>query len=188
MSDEKSGRRIAAAALGGLMNGVGQNVSDRVRKELAAARSDGESQSTTRTAAAALGGLVTGVGQNVSELVRQEIRTARSEAAASAKAAARGAGLLGGAAAAGHTAVLFVGVAVWQGLGSRIGLGKSALVVAAASGAAAVALARNGTAELARVQGARDGRKRPEAATVPPTAADGAAPDPEAPAAASTPS
>jgi hypothetical protein len=181
MSDEKSGRRIAAAALGGLMNGVGQNVSDRVRKELAA-RSDGEPQSTTRTAAAALGGLVTGVGQNVSELVRQEVRAARSEAAASAKAAARGAGLLGGAAAAGHTAALFVGVAVWQGLGSRIGLGRSALVVAAVSGAAAVALARNGTAELARVQGARAARDRRGVGSPPASrAAESAAPPASAP-------
>jgi hypothetical protein len=143
------------------MSGVGQNVSDRVRQEFTATSAGGDQQSATRTAAAALGGLVNGVGQNVADLVRQEFGAARSDVVESAKGAARGAGLLGGAAAAGHTSVLFVGVAVWRGLGNRIGFAKSALVVAALSGAAAAVLTSKGTAELGRAQRAsRDARQR----------------------------
>jgi hypothetical protein len=158
------------------MSGVGQNVSDRVRQEFAATTAGGDQQSAKRAAAAALGGLVGGVGQNVADLVRQEFGAARSEVLQSAKGAARGAGLLGGAAAAGHASVLFVGVALWRGLGNRIGYAKSALVVAALSGAAAVVLASNGTAELGRAQQAsRDARQR--AATVlTDDAPDGSAP------------
>ena len=168
MSDEKTPRQAAAAAMRGLVSGVGQNVTDRVRQELAASKGDGE-VGAKPTVAAALSGLASGVGQNVSELVRQELGTARSEVVQSAKAAARGAGLLGGAAATGNTAVLFVGVAVWRGLGNRIGFAKSALVVAALSGAASAVLASNGMSELARVQRLPrlGGRKGPTGKTEP---------------------
>lgn len=161
MSDGKPVRRAAAAALGGIVSGVGQSVSDRVRQELAAARADGESAPAARVGAAALGGLVGGLGQNVSELVRDEVRAARSEIADSAKQAARGVGLLGGAAAAGNTAVLFTGIALWRGLGNRIGFARSAVVVAALAGGAAVLLAQNGRDELARVRGARKQEESP---------------------------
>ena len=49
---------------------------------------------------------------------------------------------------------LFVGVAIWRGLGNRIGFAKSALVVAGLSGTVAAVLASRGADELARVRGA----------------------------------
>ncbi|MDH2445164.1 phage holin family protein [Amnibacterium sp. CER49] len=167
MSDGKPARRAAAAALGGIVSGVGQSVSDRVRQELAAARAEGDAAPAARVGAAALGGLVGGLGQNVSDLVRDEVRAARSEITDSAKQAARGVGLLGGAAAAGNTAVLFTGIALWRGLGNRIGYARSAVVVAALAGGAAVLLAQNGRDELARVRGARRQDGAPPAENAP---------------------
>jgi hypothetical protein len=176
MSDPKAGRRAAAAALGSLLSGVGQNVADAVRQE--AARSQGDPQAGRRAAAAAVSGLVGGVGQNVAELLRQELGAARSELRESARAGARGAGLLGGAAVAGHTAVLFSGIALWRGLGNRIGYARSALVVAALSGGAAAMLASAGREELGRAQRTQRDRKAGGAAAgtdvAVPTVADAA--------------
>ena len=155
MSDDKPVRRLSASALRGLVDGVGHEVTDRVRQELGAVRASGDSNPAhlaQRAAAAAVGGAVGGVGQNVAALIREELGTMRADAFASAKTAGRAAGLLGGAAAAGNTAGLFVGVAIWRGLGNRIGFAKSALVVAGLSGTVAAVLASRGTDELARVR------------------------------------
>ncbi|MFD1722873.1 phage holin family protein [Amnibacterium endophyticum] len=135
-----------------LLSGLGRSVADRVRQERDAA-ADGAG--LLREATGALGGFVSGVGQDVAGLVRQELASARSEVAASARAGARGAGLHGAAAATGNTAVLFTGVALWRGLGNRIGYARSAVVVAGMSGAATAVLASRGAAELGRVQRAR---------------------------------
>jgi hypothetical protein len=154
MSDEKPARRLAASALRGLVDGVGHEVSDRVRQELGSARATGENPAhiAQRAAAAALGGAVGGVGQNVSALIREEFGTLRADALSSAKTASRGAGYLAGAAAAGNTAGLFVGIAIWRGLGNRIGFAKSALVVAGLAGGVAAVLVNRGTEELAKVR------------------------------------
>ena len=156
MTDEKSPRRLSGSMLRGLVDGVGHEVTGRVRDEIGAVRAAGDGNPAhlvQRAAAAAVGGAVGGVGQNVSALLRQELGAVRAEAFASARTAARGAGLLGGAAAAGNTAGLFVGIAIWRGLGNRIGFAKSALVVAGLAGTAAAVLANLGTEELARVRG-----------------------------------
>lgn len=183
-SDSQSPRETAAAVLKGLAGDAGHSVAERVRG-LTPTDADGEAQSPPKAAAAAFGGLVAGVGHNVSELVRNELGAARSEVVETAKAGARGAGLLGAAAATGNTAVLFTGVALWRGLGSRIGLGPAAVVVAALSGAATAVLATNGMTELAKVQRSQR-RARQRAAEAqrsrrPPRSRPGSGPDSSAP-------
>jgi hypothetical protein len=101
-----------------------------------------------------LSGLVNQGTREVSTLIRRELELAKAELTDSAKQAAKGAGLAGGAAAAGALGVLFGSVAVWQALGRRIGSGPAAALVAAAYAAAAVALASRARTELERVQGA----------------------------------
>lgn len=169
MNDDTPARRRAADALRGFVGAVGKDVTDAVRKELAAGRADAESHPVQRAAAAALGG----VGQNVSALLRQELGAMRADVVGSARSAARGAGLLGAAAAAGNTAGLFIGVAVWQGLGSRIGYARSALVVAALSGGATAVLARAGAGELARSRARTEARRRRPRRAAPTTATEG---------------
>ncbi|GAA2753485.1 phage holin family protein [Amnibacterium kyonggiense] len=173
-SDTGSDAEKRPSLLRGLVQGVGHEVGDRVRQEIGAARSAGDGNPAhlaQRAAAAAIGGAVGGVGQNVSALLREELGNARREAVASARTAGRGVGLLGAAAAAGNTAGLFVGIAVWRGLGNRIGFAKSALVVAGLSGALAAGLANRGTQELARVR-----QSTPPVPPVPPATAPSPSP------------
>ncbi|WP_041294995.1 phage holin family protein [Isoptericola variabilis] len=100
-----------------------------------------------------LGELFAEVSRDLSTLVRQEIELAKAEAATSAKRAGKGAGLLGGAGYAGHLAVLFLTVAIWWALGSLIGLGWSALVVAILWGIVAAVLAARGRKEIKAAPG-----------------------------------
>ena len=150
-SESQSPRETAAAVLKGLVGDASHTITGRVR-DLTPTDAEGEPQSPPKAAAAAFSGLVNGVGHNVSDLVRTELGAARSEVVETAKAGARGAGLLGAAAATGNTTVLFTGIALWRGLGTRIGLGPAAVVVAGISGVATAVLATNGMTELAKVQ------------------------------------
>jgi hypothetical protein len=100
-----------------------------------------------------LSGLVNQGTREVSTLIRREIDLAKAELTSSAKQAAKGAGLAGGAAAAGAMGVLFGSVAVWQALAKRMGGGPAAALVATAYTGAAVALATRARTELERVQG-----------------------------------
>ena len=166
MTDEKPFRRVSVSTLRGLVDGVGHEVSGRVRQELGSARASGDQNPAhlaQRAAVAALGGAVGGVGQNLSALIRDELGVVREELTSSARTAGRGVGLLGGAAAAANTAGIFVGVAVWRGLGNRIGFAKSALVVAGLSGTVAALLANRGADELARVRAAAPKPSEPKA-------------------------
>jgi hypothetical protein len=106
-------------------------------------------------AGGALGDLAKRVGDDVSGLVQQEVETARTELTETAKQGAKGAGLLGGAALSGYMALLFGSIAVWRGLGNRIGFGRSALVVAAVYGVGAAVLSGGGGAALKDVPGMR---------------------------------
>jgi hypothetical protein len=101
-----------------------------------------------------LSGLVNQGTKEVSNLLRREIELARRELTDSARQAAKGAGLAGGAVGAGAMTVLFGSIAVWQGLGRRIGSGPAAALVAAGYGGAAYLLATRARTELERVQGA----------------------------------
>ena len=123
--------RRAMAGLGGLVRGVSRDMASGVGRDV-----------------------VTGVGRDLGALVRREIETARAELLGSAKRAGRGAGLLAGAAVAGEVSVLFLSLAVWKGLGSRIGDARAALLLGTVAGGAGVALASRGVDELHRVKGA----------------------------------
>lgn len=100
-----------------------------------------------------LGDTIGQISADLSELIRQETELAKAELAASAKRGGKGAGLLGGAGVAGHFVLLFVSIALWWGLGDLIGLGWSALVVAAVWAVVAAVLAAMGRKQLKQVQG-----------------------------------
>jgi hypothetical protein len=92
-----------------------------------------------------VGELVGRIGNDLSTLVRQEVELAKAEVRESAKKAGKGAGMFGGAALAGYMVLLFGSVAVWWAIGTQLGLGWSALIVAgiwAVIGAVLVALGR----------------------------------------------
>jgi hypothetical protein len=98
-----------------------------------------------------LGDLLGDVSKDLSDLVRQELALAKAEAMQSAKRAGKGAGLLSGAGVAGHFVVLFLSIGAWWALGSSIGRGWSALVVAAVWAVVAAVLALVGKKQLAGV-------------------------------------
>ncbi|WP_245885829.1 phage holin family protein [Xylanimonas oleitrophica] len=100
-----------------------------------------------------LGELFAEVSRDLSTLIRQEIELAKAEATVSAKKAGKGAGMLGGAGYAGHLTVLFGSIALWWALGTLIGLGWSALVVAVLWGVVAAVLASRGRKELRSTPG-----------------------------------
>lgn len=100
-----------------------------------------------------VGELVGEVSRDLSTLIRQEIELAKAEAAQSARRAGKGAGMFGGAGVAGHMVLLFLSLALWWALGSVLGGGWSALVVAAVWAVIAAVLAARGRAELRAVEG-----------------------------------
>jgi hypothetical protein len=100
-----------------------------------------------------LGQLLTGVTRDLSRLFRQEVELAKAELRDSATKAGRGAGLLGGAGVAGHFAVLFLSIALWWALGTVIGFGWSAVIVAIIYAIAAAILAVMGRNQIKAVRG-----------------------------------
>jgi len=72
-----------------------------------------------------VGVLLADVTRDISDLMRQELELAKAEARQSATRAGAGAGMLGGAAVAGHFVLLFLSIALWWGLGNAIGRGWS---------------------------------------------------------------
>ncbi|MFI6423853.1 phage holin family protein [Promicromonospora sp. NPDC050880] len=114
-----------------------------------------------------LGELVSEVTSDLSTLVRQEVALAKAEATESARRAGKGAGMFGGAGVAGHMVLLFGSLALWWALGSVLGGGWGALVVAAVWAVVAAVLALRGRAELRAVRGvpqtAETVRKIPDA-------------------------
>lgn len=110
--------------------------------------------SQDKAANSSLGELVGEVSRDLSTLMRQELELAKAELSESAKRAGAGAGLLGGAGYAGLMAVFFLSVALWWALGVLVGLGWSAVIVAAVWAAIAAVLYALGRQRLASVQGA----------------------------------
>lgn len=100
-----------------------------------------------------IGELVGEVSRDLSTLVRQEIELAKAEAKQSAQRAGKGAGMFGGAGVAGLMVLLFLSLALWRALGTVMGLGWSALVVAAVWAVIAAVLALRGRTELRSVEG-----------------------------------
>jgi hypothetical protein len=100
-----------------------------------------------------VGELVGEVSRDLSTLIRQEIELAKAEARQSAQRAGKGAGMFGGAGVAGYMVLLFLSLALCWALGTVMGLGWSALVVAVVWAAIAAVLALRGRKELRSVEG-----------------------------------
>lgn len=100
-----------------------------------------------------LGELLSDLTRDVSTLMRQEVELAKVELKESATKAGKGAGMLAGAAWAGHITVLFLSVALWWALGQLVGLGWSAVIVAVIWGIIAAVLAVMGRKELNAIKG-----------------------------------
>jgi hypothetical protein len=100
-----------------------------------------------------VGDLLSNISRDFSTLVEQEVALAKAEVRQSAKDAGKGAGMLGAAGVAGHFVLLFVSVALWWALGTWVGLGWSAVIVAAVWAVIAAILASSGRRELKKVSG-----------------------------------
>ena len=100
-----------------------------------------------------LGELISEVTADLSTLLRQELELAKAELQQSASRAGKGAGMLGGAALAGHFVLLFLSMALWWAIGAATGLGWSALIVAAVWGVIGGILAVAGRSALKSVRG-----------------------------------
>lgn len=100
-----------------------------------------------------LGEILSDLTRDVSTLMRQEVELAKVELKESATKAGKGAGMLGGAAYAGHITVLFLSIALWWALGQLVGLGWSAVIVAVIWGIVAAVLAAKGRKELNAIKG-----------------------------------
>ncbi|MGZ4661412.1 MAG: phage holin family protein [Arthrobacter sp.] len=100
-----------------------------------------------------LGDLLGDVTRDISTLIRQEVELAKAELKQSATRAGKGSGMLAGARVAGHFVLLFLSLALWWALGTMMGLGWSAVVVAVIWGIVAAILASVGRKELKAVQG-----------------------------------
>lgn len=100
-----------------------------------------------------LGELVGEVSRDLSNLLRQEVALAKAEMKESAQRAGKGAGMFGGAGVAGHMMLLFLSLALWWWLGSLLGYGWSALIVAAVWAVVAVVLAIRGRSALRGIEG-----------------------------------
>jgi len=100
-----------------------------------------------------VGQLLGEISKDISTLMRQEVELAKTEVRESVSQAGKAGSKVGGAAVAGHLALLFVSVALWWGLGNNIGRGWSALVVALIWAIVAVVLATVGRSQLQAVSG-----------------------------------
>ena len=102
---------------------------------------------------ASLGDLLGDVTRDMSTLMRQEVELAKVELKQSATRAGKGSGMLAGAGVAGHFVLLFLSLALWWALGTLMGLGWSAVVVAVIWGIVAAVLAAMGRKELNAIKG-----------------------------------
>jgi hypothetical protein len=100
-----------------------------------------------------LGDLLGEVTRDMSTLMRQEVELAKVEMKQSATRAGKGAGMLAGAGVAGHFVLLFLSLALWWALGTLMGGGWSAVVVAVIWAIVAAILAAMGRKELNAIKG-----------------------------------
>ncbi|MET0861986.1 MAG: phage holin family protein [Microbacterium sp.] len=110
--------------------------------------------SEAKAASTSIGDLLGEVSRDISTLMRQEVTLAKAELKESAAKSAKGAGLLGGAGYGALMAVFFLSVALWWALGTLIGGGWAAVVVAVIWAVAALILFVIGRNQLTQVQGA----------------------------------
>jgi Putative Actinobacterial Holin-X, holin superfamily III len=100
-----------------------------------------------------LGDLLGDVTRDISTLMRQEVELAKAELKQSATRAGKGSGMLAGAGVAGHFVLLFLSLALWWALGTVMGLGWSAVVLAVIWGIIAAVLAAVGRKQLNAIKG-----------------------------------
>ena len=100
-----------------------------------------------------VGELLGEISGDISTLMRQEVELAKTELRQSASNASKAGGMLGGAAVAAHMVLLFASVALWWALGTSIGRGWSALVVALVWALIGAVLAAMGRTQLKAVTG-----------------------------------
>lgn len=100
-----------------------------------------------------LGEIMGDISQDLSTLMRQEVELAKAELSETASRVGKGAGMFAGAGVAGWFTLFFLSVALWWALGTLVGLGWSAVIVAVIWAIVAVILAMTGRTELARVRG-----------------------------------
>ncbi|MDT7802156.1 MAG: hypothetical protein QOI78_5589 [Actinomycetota bacterium] len=98
-----------------------------------------------------VGELMSNVMKDLSTLVRQEVELAKAETKAEVSKAAKGAGMVGGAGFAGYLVLLFLSVALWQGLENVMDGGWAALVVAALWAVIGAVLYTAGRSEFRRL-------------------------------------
>ncbi len=107
-----------------------------------------------RAETASIGELVSDVTQGLSTLLRQEVELAKAEAKDSAAKAGKGVGMLSGAAMAGWFTLLFLSLAVWEGLsGAFDNRGWAAVVVMVVWGIVAAVLGLMGRKKIKDIQG-----------------------------------
>lgn len=110
--------------------------------------------SESKAASTSLGDLMGEVSRDISTLMRQEVALAKAELKESAMKSAKGAGLVGAAGYAALMAVFFLSVALWWALGTLMGGGWAAVVVAVIWAIIALILFVVGRGQLKQVEGA----------------------------------
>lgn len=110
--------------------------------------------SEAKAASTSLGDLLGEVSRDISTLMRQEVALAKAELKESATKSAKGAGLMGGAGYSALMAIFFLSVALWWALGTLVGGGWSAVIVAVIWGVIALILFLVGRGQFTQVEGA----------------------------------
>jgi hypothetical protein len=105
----------------------------------------------TDTDGASVGQLMGEITADLSSLMRQELELAKAELKQEATKAGKGAGMLGGAAYAGHMVLLFGTFALVFAIGSQLGDGWAALVMTTVWAVVAGVLAVRGRDQMRRV-------------------------------------
>ncbi|MFS0894180.1 phage holin family protein [Microbacterium sp. 179-I 3D3 NHS] len=110
--------------------------------------------SEAKAASTSLGDLLSEVSRDISTLMRQEVALAKAELKESATRSAKGAGLMGAAGYGALMAIFFLSVALWWALGTLMGGGWSAVVVAVIWAVIALILFLVGRGQITQVEGA----------------------------------
>jgi hypothetical protein len=105
----------------------------------------------TDTSDASLGELFSEITTDLSTLIRQEIELAKAEVKTEAVKAGKGAGMLGGAGFAAYMLIVFGSLSLALAIGSQIGYGWGALIVAVLWAVIGAVLAVSGRHQLRSV-------------------------------------
>jgi hypothetical protein len=124
---------------------------DAYPRDTYAAQTPAAGQFGTDTGDASVGQLLSEITADLSALMRKEVELAKAEIKVEASKAGKGAGMLGGAAYAGHMVLLFGTLTLVFAIGSQIGLGWAALLMTVVWGVIAAVLALRGRDQLRRV-------------------------------------